>query len=69
MANVSTDLVWEEIEKNIFAVLGMVSSNNEARTAGIMYVAHQGKLYITSDKSAWKTRPTLSKPSPLCSRR
>ena len=62
MANVSTDLVWEEIEKNIFAVLGMVSSNNEARTAGIMYVAHQGKLYITSDKSAWKTRHIAANP-------
>jgi hypothetical protein len=62
MANVSTDLVWEEIEKNIFAVLGMVSSKHEARTAGIMYVARQGKLYITSDKNAWKTRHVAANP-------
>jgi hypothetical protein len=62
MANVSTELVWEEIEKNIFAVLGMVSSKHEARTAGIMYVARQGKLYITSDKNAWKTRHIAANP-------
>lgn len=62
MANVSTDLVWEEIEKNIFAVLGMVSSKHEARTAGVMYVAHQGKLYITSDRNAWKTRHVAANP-------
>ena len=62
MANVSTDLVWAEIEKNIFAVLGMVTPKHEARTAGIMYVAHQGKLYIASDKSAWKTRHVAANP-------
>lgn len=62
MANVSTELVWEEIEKNIFAVLGMVSSKHEARTAGVMYVARQGKLYITSDKNAWKTRHIAANP-------
>lgn len=62
MANLTTAQVWAEIEKNIFAVLGMVSTRNEARTAGIMYVAHAGKFYISSDKDAWKTRHIATNP-------
>ncbi|HHY56497.1 MAG TPA: hypothetical protein GYA08_13805 [Chloroflexi bacterium] len=62
MATLTTAQVWKEIEANIFAVLGMVSAKNEARTAGIMYVAQAGKLYITTDKNAWKTRHVAANP-------
>lgn len=56
MANLSTDQVWVEIEKNLFAVLGMVTARNEARTAGVVYIVHERKLYIATLKNAWKTR-------------
>jgi len=56
VANLSTDQVWVEIEKNLFAVLGMVTARNEARTAGVVYIVHERKLYIATLKNAWKTR-------------
>lgn len=56
MADLTTDQVWAEIEKNLFAVLGMVTAKNEARTAGIVYIVHERKLYISTQKDAWKTR-------------
>jgi len=62
MATITTAQVWEEISKNIFAVLGMVSAHNEARTVGIIYVAHAGKLYINTDQNAWKTRHVANNP-------
>jgi hypothetical protein len=40
----------------------MVSAKQEARTAGIMYVAHGGKLYITSKSDAWKVRHLVNNP-------
>ncbi len=36
----STDLVWREIRKQMFAVLGFVAPRGEARTAGIVYAVH-----------------------------
>lgn len=54
--------VWDEIEKQIFAVIGMVTAKNEARTAGVVYVVHQHKLYIGSLKTAWKARHIAQNP-------
>ncbi len=56
MATLTSQQVWQALEKESFAVLGMVSARNEARTAGIVYVARAGKLYISSRKEAWKVR-------------
>jgi hypothetical protein len=33
----TTAKVWQEIEQNLFAVLGMVTSKGEARTVGIVW--------------------------------
>lgn len=52
----TTDLVWQEIEKQLFGVLGMVTAKNEARTVGIVYVVDNRKLYIGSKRTAWKVR-------------
>lgn len=56
MAEITTDQVWAEIEKQMFAVVGMVTARNEARTIGIVYKVHERKLYFDTVKSAWKTR-------------
>ena len=56
MADLTTDQVWAEIEKSLFGVLGMVTAKNEARSAGIVYIVHERKLYISTRKDAWKTR-------------
>ena len=56
MADVNQNQVWKEINKQLFAVLGMVTPKGEVRTVGIVYVEHDSKLYISSQKQAWKVR-------------
>ncbi|RME51325.1 MAG: pyridoxamine 5'-phosphate oxidase family protein [Caldilineae bacterium] len=62
MVTLTPAQVWRELERQIFAVLGMVTPQNEARTAGVVYVVHQRKLYISSLKSAWKVRHIARNP-------
>jgi len=56
MAELTTSIVWNEIQKNIFAVLGIVSEKGDARTVGVVYIVHERKLYVSTLKNAWKTR-------------
>ena len=58
----TSDQVWREIEKNLFAVLGLVTAKGEARTVGINYVIDDHKLYIGTDKTAWKTKHVMRNP-------
>ncbi|HNB50616.1 MAG TPA: pyridoxamine 5'-phosphate oxidase family protein [Anaerolineales bacterium] len=60
---IPTETVWNAIEKNLFAVLGMVTPKGEARTAGIVYIVHEHQLYISTQKQAWKTRHIAKNPS------
>lgn len=52
----ASELVWKNLQQELFAVLGMVTDKGEARTVGVMYAVHQQKLYIVSDKDTWKVR-------------
>ena len=52
----TNEQVWNEIKKELFAVIGMVTARNEARTVGVVYVVRNRRLYIASDKDAWKVR-------------
>lgn len=63
MADITTQQVWEEIDKNLFAVVGMVNAKQQARTVGIMYVARDRKLYFATDSNAWKTRHIAANPN------
>lgn len=58
----SSNQVWEEVEKNSFGVLGMVTLNGEARTVGIVYVVDNRKLYIGAELTAWKTKHVTGNP-------
>ena len=62
-ATPSTDQVWEEIKKQVFAVLGFVSRNGEARTAGICYVVQGQELFIATGRTSWKTRHIEGNPN------
>lgn len=69
----TTGQVWQEIEQNLFAVLGMVTPQGEARTVGIVYVIDDHKLYIGTQKAAWKAKhiarnPHVSLTIPLAKR-
>jgi nitroimidazol reductase NimA-like FMN-containing flavoprotein (pyridoxamine 5'-phosphate oxidase superfamily) len=58
----TTEQVWQAIEKELFAVIGMVTANNEARTVGVVYIARDGKLYIGTGKDTWKARHINTNP-------
>ena len=50
----TNERVWQEIRDNLFAVLGMVTSQDEARTVGIVYAVRNGKLYIATERMRGK---------------
>ncbi len=54
--------VWQTIEKELFAVVGMVNAANEARTAGLVYIVRDHKLYLTTGADTWKARHVAANP-------
>jgi hypothetical protein len=58
----STNQVWEAVEKESFAVIGMVTAKNEARTVGIVYVVRDRRLYFGSSTDTWKVRHISANP-------
>ena len=58
----SSEQVWQAIEKELFAVVGMVTANHEARTVGVVYVVRDRKLYVATDREAWKARHIAANP-------
>ena len=62
MADLTTLDVWQEIEKQMFAIVGMVTAKNEARTVGVVYKVEQQKLYFGSAKTEWKVRHIAQNP-------
>ena len=54
--------VWETIEKELFAVLGMVTAAGEARTVGIVYIVRDRKFYIATGADTWKARHVGANP-------
>jgi hypothetical protein len=55
-ASITTDLVWREIEKQIFAVLSYVTPKAEARSAGIVYIVRDRKMYMRARSDSWKAK-------------
>ncbi len=55
--------VWESIDQENFAVLGMVTKRDESRTAGICYVVDDHKIYIGASRSQWKTKHVAQNPA------
>jgi hypothetical protein len=42
----ASEQVWAAINKELFAVLGMVTKKNEARTVGVVYAVRDRRLYV-----------------------
>ena len=59
----TSDQVWEVIEKQNFGVLGMVTAKHEARTTGIVYILGGRRLYIGTWTEMWKTRHVAQNPN------
>ncbi|UCH28832.1 MAG: pyridoxamine 5'-phosphate oxidase family protein [Myxococcales bacterium] len=62
-APVTTDLVWKEIEKRLFAVLSFVTPKGQARSAGIVYVVRDRVLFIGTGTDSWKAKHIARNPS------
>jgi hypothetical protein len=58
----SPEQVWPAIEKELFAVLGMVTASGQARTVGIVYVVRDRKLFIATGQDTWKARHIAANP-------
>jgi general stress protein 26 len=59
----TSEQVWEVIEKHNFGVLAMVTAKGEARTAGIVYILDERRLYIGTWTKMWKVRHVTQNPS------
>jgi len=62
MTTLTSAQVWQTIQQNLFAVLGMVTTHGEARTVGIVYCVVDHKFYISSKKDAWKIQHIRANP-------
>jgi len=58
----TSEQVWNEIKKELFAVLGVVTAKGEARTIGIVYIVHDEKLYVSTKTDSWPTRHIQNNP-------
>lgn len=52
----TSEQVWTVLTKELFAVVGMVTPKGEARTAGVVYIAHDHHLYFATKTDTWKAR-------------
>lgn len=67
--HLTPDQVWREIDRHLFAVLGMVTAQGEARTVGIVYVVADHMLYIAHNPHALTSRPRSPSETSAPSRR
>jgi hypothetical protein len=56
--SLTSEQVWAELKKELFAILGMVTAKGEARTVGVVYAVHDKKIYIATGTDSWKARHT-----------
>jgi Pyridoxamine 5'-phosphate oxidase len=54
--------VWDQVRKQMFAVVGMVSARGEARTAGVVYEVDGHRLFYSTVADEWKVRHVRANP-------
>ena len=59
----TTNQVWREVSRQIFAVLATVAANNEPRSSGVVYTVRDHTLYICVERSSWKARHIAYSPN------
>lgn len=62
MVQVTTHQVWAELERRVFAVVGMVTARGEARTVGIMPIVRDRAIWFGSMDSEWKVKHVRTHP-------
>ena len=59
----SSQAVWREVRRNMFAVIAFTNAKGEPRTAGVVYVVHGGAVWIATLRSSWKARHLGARPA------
>ncbi len=62
-APVTSSLVWDALSRSSFAVLSWVNAKGQPRSAGIVYVLRNRKLYVGADRLSWKARHIHKNPN------
>jgi hypothetical protein len=52
----TTDLVWRQLARASFAVLGQVTPTGEPRSSGVVYTTIGRRLYVVTATDSWKAR-------------
>lgn len=61
--SLTTEQVWEALDRSFFGVLAFVNRDGHPRTAGVCYTVEGRSLYVSSDKAAWKVRHIAANPN------
>ena len=62
-AQISTEQVWSELEKQFFGTVGFVTAKGESRTAGIIYLVRDNKIYFSTESHSWKLKHLQNNPN------
>jgi hypothetical protein len=55
-SRLSAQMVWRELGKASFAVLGHVTPAGKPRTSGVMYAVHDRRVYVGVADDGWKAQ-------------
>jgi uncharacterized pyridoxamine 5'-phosphate oxidase family protein len=58
-----SETVWKELERELFAVLGMVTAKGESRTIGVVYIVQDKRIYVLTGADTWKARHIQGNPN------
>lgn len=61
--SLTTEQVWEAVERSFFGVLAFVNRDGHPRTAGVCYTVEGRSLFITTGKASWKVRHIAADPN------
>jgi hypothetical protein len=56
----TTDRVWNELEKTSFAVISYVTPAGKPRSSGVLCAAARDRLYVVTAPGSWKARQISS---------
>lgn len=59
----TSEQVWAELDKQLFAILGVVNAQNESRTIGMVYTVSDHKVFMVTGKDTWKARHIAQNPN------
>ncbi|MFN8041230.1 MAG: pyridoxamine 5'-phosphate oxidase family protein [Acidimicrobiales bacterium] len=62
-APVTTDSIWQELGRHLFAVVAFTNAHGEPRSAGIVYVVDDGALWVGTETDSWKARHLRHRPA------